>query len=695
MSLDVNALYNLLPALYRTTDAEQGEPLRALMQVLNEQLSGLDDDITQLYNDAFIETCADWIAPYIGDLVGYRTLHGVVPQAASRRAEIANTIRYRRRKGTAAVIEELARDVTGWPAHVVEFFTLLGWTQNMNHARSGVFYAPNLRRWEPLERRDTAFDKLSHSLNVRRIASRQGKYNIPNVGIFTWRLTAYPLKLVDARRLDARRYWFNPLGLDTQLFTHPEVETEITHLAEPINVPEPISRRVLDENMSKFYGADKSLRIILDGVEVPITDIKACNLSDAGAGAWAHTLADHVGIDPVLGRIILPLNRPAPRSVWVDYHYGFMRDMAGGPYERASSFSSALAPVTPVARGGNLQNAITARASGGVVDITDSATFTATPTINVNADSQLEIRSRNEQRPLILAGGDIVITGGAESDMILNGLVIAGGALRVPAAGNALRRLVLRHVTLVPGLNRNNNGTPVSPTLPSLIIEADNVVVEIDNCILGGIRAPASCEIMITNSIIDACERTHIAVSHPDHLQPGPSLTLISSTIIGKVHAAAMPLISNSIIDAALAAGDPWVMPVRSARRQVGCVRFSYLPPSARVPRRYRCQPDMAARDAIAARLKLNPALSLIAKNRITARERARVKPIFTARNFAKAGYLQMLADAPREIREGSDDAASMGVTHTLYEPQRDSNLRIRLDEYLPFGIEAGQFYAT
>ena len=84
------------------------------------------------------------MAPYIGDLIGYRTLHGVVPNVASPRADVANTIRYRRRKGTASMLEQLARDVTGWPARAAEFFQLLGWTQNMNHLRTHAHYAPNL-----------------------------------------------------------------------------------------------------------------------------------------------------------------------------------------------------------------------------------------------------------------------------------------------------------------------------------------------------------------------------------------------------------------------------------------------------------------------------------------------------------------------------------------------------------------------
>ena len=85
-------LYELLPAVYRIRDAEQGGPLEQYLSVLAEQLAVLEEDVEQLYDDLFIETCSEWVVPYIGDLVGNRTLHGVVPKTLSRRAEVANTI---------------------------------------------------------------------------------------------------------------------------------------------------------------------------------------------------------------------------------------------------------------------------------------------------------------------------------------------------------------------------------------------------------------------------------------------------------------------------------------------------------------------------------------------------------------------------------------------------------------------------
>src|SRR5260370_17921496 len=170
------------------------------------------------------------------------------------RGEGAQTIGLRRRKGTAAMLEQLARDVTGWNARAVEFFELVGekaWTAN--HMRPKNFYAADLREWEPVEKINGPFDTVAHTVDVRRVAAGQGKYNIQNIGIFLWRLGAYSLTDSPAFQLDANRFLFHPLGYDTQLFTNPVTEDEVTHLAEPINVPDPISRRVPDPYLPDHY----------------------------------------------------------------------------------------------------------------------------------------------------------------------------------------------------------------------------------------------------------------------------------------------------------------------------------------------------------------------------------------------------------------------------------------------------------
>ena len=214
-------LYNLLPAIYRIRDAEEGEPLRALLGVIEEELRVLEQDISGLYDDLFIETCDEWVIPYIGDLLGVHGVHPLSARAGSLRSYVANTIAYRRRKGTAAVLEQVARDITGWTAHAVEFFELLTTTQHLNHLRMHN-RTHDLRDTEQLELLGGPFESATHTLDVRRIGTHSGKYNIPNIGIFLWRLQSYPLDCVTARKMSDNGYYtFDPTGIDIPLFNRP------------------------------------------------------------------------------------------------------------------------------------------------------------------------------------------------------------------------------------------------------------------------------------------------------------------------------------------------------------------------------------------------------------------------------------------------------------------------------------------
>ena len=78
----LNKLYRLLPAIYRIRDEKHGGALRDLLSVIAEQIAVLEEDLEQLYDDQFIETCAPWVIPYIGDLIGYR---GIEDQQSTHR----------------------------------------------------------------------------------------------------------------------------------------------------------------------------------------------------------------------------------------------------------------------------------------------------------------------------------------------------------------------------------------------------------------------------------------------------------------------------------------------------------------------------------------------------------------------------------------------------------------------------------
>jgi hypothetical protein len=170
--------------------------------------------------------------------------------------------------------------------------------------------------------------------------------------------------------------------------------------------------------------------------------------------------------------------------------------------------------------------------------------------------------------------------------------------------------------------------------------------------------------------VIDGISPTGIAFAALDDESPGAALSLTACTVIGKIHTAEVGLISNGILFARLAEADTWTAPVRAARKQVGCIRFSWLPFESAVPPRHRCQPD-------------------------SPEGAQRIAPRFTSRDYGTPAYGQLASSTPLEILRGADDESEMGVFHHLYGAQRETNLRIRLAEYLRVSLRAGIFYAS
>jgi len=132
---------------------------------------------------------------------------------------------------------------------------------------------------------------------------------------------------------------------------------------------------------------------------------------------------------------------------------------------------------------------------------------------------------------------------------------------------------------------------------------------------------------------------------------------------------------------------------ILACRRQQGCMRFCYVPPLSRKPRRYECQPDLVDRSIVALAQQKN--LSSAEKNIPLARERMRVEPEFNSFRYGAPTYCQLSDFCAPEITRGADDQSEMGVFHDLYQPQRAANLRTRLDEYIPAGMTAGIIYAS
>lgn len=704
MSFDARTLYGLLPAIHRVRDAEQGYPLRQLIEVIAGQAEVTEEHLAQLYENHFVETADAWALPYIGDLLGIRGLSGRGTLTRAPRAEVGHTIAYRRRKGTAAMLELLARDTTGWPAHAVEYFERLSTTQHVNHIRLRRAATLSLRSAGDLEAFATPFETGTRTVEVRRIEPALGKWNIPNVALFVWRLRAYALTrcpLTPAATIaDGRHFHVHPLGIDLQLFTRPETEDDFTHLADPLNVPMPITRRRLagaryerapDDPVVPaqfhpsiaYYGDGRSLQLVNDDKDrtpIEVTELVVADLSDVRDGggnvvSWAHeALGVSEGkalLDPTLGRIVFP--DVPPGRVLATYHYGFSANMGGGEYNRARSFGVPGRPSVQVAntdasKHQTVSAALANIGNAGIVEIVDSSRYVeGLPQIDAT-NGQIEIRAADQCRPTVLPAGEVVIDGTANGSVVLNGLFIAGGPVRVRGE---LARLRLRHCTIVPPLVVGADGQPSLSAAAALIVESRNTIVEIEDCIVGSIRVGDDVTVHMKGSIIDAASRTNVALSNLAADGPAGTWRIENCTIRGKVSVSILELASNTVFFGARDAADDvakWPAALVVQRRQEGCVRFSWLPARARVPRRHQCLPADGSVD---------------------------VRPTFTSFRFGSAAYAQLHRSCPTAITTGADDESEIGVFHDLFQPQRIGHLRARLGEYLRFGLEAGIFTAT
>ncbi|MFN4089338.1 MAG: hypothetical protein ACK4QW_09910 [Alphaproteobacteria bacterium] len=744
-------LYELLPSIYRERDAEQGGPLRALLRIVQRQADALEGDIAALWDNAFVETAAPWVVPYIGDLVGTTPLFDVaqvrqpdtaralfpdltgpslLPEIGLRaRADVAKTIYYRRRKGTLPMLEELARDVTGWAAHAVEFFELLGWTQNVrNHVRHERVLCPDIRSPESVDRLDGAFDHVAHTVDVRPPGQSEGWWNIRNVGLFLWRLRSFEAERVTPRRLGAADDWrmhFSPLGQDAPLFSRLRREGDPRRLATEFHVPQPIRPALFFEDLrayaglaapagfTAFYGLfdveaasllpqapGASLMVFHDNVPVPPERVRCANLS-----VWSRPADDGIAVDVVRGRLTLGelLDPALPVEVW--YHHGFPADLGGGPYRRrAWQVRRDLAHRILTVDGGGaagtfatIADALTEWANLGrpdaVIAVRDNRTYPEALTIEPADGGRIAIEAADGARPHLRLPSPLTIVGQHDAASVtLSGLLIEG----VIHVEGSLGRLRLLHTTIVPGgsiAEPDPDGPPPvgGPPPPAVLVASEaggeqinqTLHLELAFSITGPLRLPRhAAGLWALDSIIDGAGAVAIADPAAEDA-PGPAAWLERVTLVGAANVRELTLASEVIFDGV----------VTSERRQTGCVRFSYVAPGSTTPQRYRCQPDLRIADEVEA--AGGDALSQPEKDAVRDRVRGWLRPEYTAEGYGQPAYRQLHLNGPREIATGAEDGSEMGAYCHLKQPQREANLRVRLEEYLPFGLEAGVVYVT
>jgi hypothetical protein len=469
-------------------------------------------------------------------------------------------------------------------------------------------------------------------------------------------------------------------------------------------------------------------------VELRREDIYLCEIPDDVELASPVPLA--AALDPVRGRLAFPAGLDV-REVWVQSSYGFSGDLGGGPYDRNAAVREAnrtvaidLSPAGNV--GGFFDIGVWQAGVSHLLPDDGSGTLFATlrdavaawnlqppgrtgvivlmDSLSEHDSMPLDIEIGESSQLLIVAGewllepipgappgslarvrghfdaqqvrahfvGDLIVRGNAAASSpdagscFINGLLLEGRLIVAP--GN-LGQLAVAHSSLIP----QSGAHVVAPG------GNEQLTLTIDRSICSAIGVGGAIRgITITESIVGTGDGSpDVGLDAPE-----TALDLARSSFFGGVTA-----LSLSATDCIFAGF------VQALRRQTGCVRFSYVPPGSAVPRRYRCQPDLETATRIASFRETAQQQGTIAtqadEDAIRAEVAALIRPLFVSRRYGDPGYGQLEQRCALQIRSGAESGAEMGAFEFLKQPQRETNLRDALDEYLRFGLEAGLFFVT
>jgi len=443
-------LWQLLPTVYRTADTDSLSspgPLRELVNRIGVQMAVVRRSIDRLWADQSIETSDDWVIPYIGDLLGTNLVNQLDPRG--QRLDVANTIHYRRRKGTVEVLEELALDVTGWPAHVVEGFRRLARTRHgldpavgpAGYPQSGQAEVAKLLAAEGLTGRltggpaggfadlrsshgtalaDSAFDESFHTADFRVGRGALGHFGIPKLLVYLWRLTSFGVvagtPVVVTGCTD--QYVFDPTGREIPLFLpQPPVPDDFSAdwaSAREWQVPGPLTRSLETA--------------ITDKGKSPPPPPRPCYPDANVSSRYALSGAELGSIWPELGRFAT--TGPPSDPFTVTYNYGFSSMLGAGPYDRDKLGNRPVqaGPETVVIGGSGLDTALTGAGTTGTVTIGDSLTYQDPGSAAAPVGSLL-VRAGPSMRPVLRPAPGAaawVFTGGSNGQLVLDGLTVSG-----------------------------------------------------------------------------------------------------------------------------------------------------------------------------------------------------------------------------------------------------------------------------
>lgn len=497
-------LWALIPAMYWEAEGVRG-PLRELVDRIGAQAAIIRRSVDRMWEDQSIETCDDWLIPYIGDLLATNVVSSL--DARGRRLDVANTIYYRRRAGTIGILEEIAHDVTGWDTRVVEFFRRLSRTRHGLDPEIGIpaetddllGYADlqvaqglvgprtatpaggfaDLRNAYGAARAQTAFDELFHTADLRAGRGMTGWHDIPHLGVFVWRLYSFGVVKATPVACPTRGlFTFDPTGRLLSLFaasSRTKANDYGDNWVSPREwqLPLPIGTALYAAERDNLYS--RSLQVFRRG-----------GLNDDPVDAAAVTVHPELGTFAVTPEF--------QGDLLVSYHHGFPSPIGAAGFDRRAP-GRHLCPVPPPAKSVTGGGALPAPPAIGTLTIEDSLTYG--PAMDASGVESLTVRSANHLRPLVRLAGPWTFRAAAppaQPRLCLEGVWVSGADIVLRGAFDTVR---LTCTTLDPGtsgagltppavLASSVTGMPLRPT--RLWVEGSVRLLEVDRCVLGPIR---------------------------------------------------------------------------------------------------------------------------------------------------------------------------------------------------------------
>jgi hypothetical protein len=661
----------LPPAVRAAPDEPGGQPLLldALLAAVDRQRALLEADIDQLWDDFFIESCAEWAIPYIAALVGLSSDAG--------RAEVATAVALRRRKGTPAALEELAEVLTGWTARAVEGWQVTLWAQRIGHPPPPRAAAIDLRD-RSRHRLGTPFEPAHRSVTPSRRYSPRAATAL----LWPWQLRSY--HFVQARSLGDRRYALHPLDVEAPLYVRPAPRGpagDAPRTRSELDVPVRATYRVLEALGAIHYGtrwrlaaehpllapgatAPPLIALSAGNVPVPASSLRFGSVP-SGSPAPDPPAADEVVVDLARARVLVGTS--FDQGIRATFH----RPVSGRLGALAGDAPADLAArvVVNVDRDAPL--------SATVVRTIEAAFARAEQLCQ--ADPELRAEDSVPGRPDVeirLATSDRLPAPPPQTfTPKLPRWRMVAPALLTPALDGALSLDLDGACVTLEGfylrgeleLGANMAGVelvnltmnPLAGRSVLVSAQAWELALSARRCLLGPIRADlGALPIRLTDCVVDGRGLALTGCGDPGPAPAAvaalaardrfaPAFVAEGVTFAGRVSAE-----TADAIDCVFAAG------VEVVRQSEGCLRHCYIGPEALPhPTTYRCLTQPA--------------------------------PRFVSERFEAGGYYALELETEHPLLSAASDGGEIGAYHHARRAAGMDRLRRHIDEYVPLGLRA------